>query len=124
MSYKNKQAVPLYGKANKEEKFTFKVKNGDDVLIKENRQDFPLERKNFQIMALAAAMIVIGFLLMLGGSSTESEFNPDIFSTRRIVVGPTIAFIGFLLMGFAVIYLPGKRRNNVQSGNTDEVELK
>jgi hypothetical protein len=45
-----------------------------------------------------------------GGSSVESGFNPDIFSTRRIVVGPTITFLGFLLMAFAIIYQPKKKK--------------
>lgn len=54
-------------------------------------------------------LIVVGFLLMTGsGSSPEAGFNPDIFSTRRIVVGPTIAFLGFLLMAFAIIWQPRK----------------
>lgn len=63
-----------------------------------------MERANFILMAIAAAVIIIGFLLMLGKGSTTEAFNPDIFSTRRIVVGPTIAFLGFLFMGFAIIY--------------------
>ena len=68
------------------------------------REDFPLTKTNFKLMGIAGAIIVIGFLLMLGGSSTEEAFNPDIYSTRRIIVGPTIAFLGFLFMGFGVIY--------------------
>lgn len=70
----------------------------------ESEARFPLTKMNFILMAAAGAMIVIGFLLMLGGSTTETEFNPDIFSTRRIVVGPTVAFLGFLAMGVALIY--------------------
>lgn len=66
----------------------------------------PLGRNNFILMAIAGAMIIIGFLLMLGGSSTEEAFNPDIFSTRRIIVGPAIAFLGFLFMGYAIIRKP------------------
>lgn len=66
----------------------------------------PLAKINFIMMACSAVLIIVGFLLMLGGSSTADEFNPDIFSTRRVVVGPTIAFIGFLAMGFAIIYRP------------------
>ena len=61
----------------------------------------PLGRNNFIIMAVAGVMIVLGFLLMLGGSSTNEAFNPDIFSTRRIVVGPAICFLGFVLMAIA-----------------------
>lgn len=66
----------------------------------------PLERGNFIAMAIAGAMIVVGFILMLGGSSTVEQFNPDIFSIRRIVIGPAIAFIGFLAMGAAIIIDP------------------
>lgn len=40
------------------------------------------------------------------GSSVNNGFNPDIFSTRRIVIGPTISFLGFLLMAFAIIIRP------------------
>ena len=35
-------------------------------------------------------------------------FNPDIFSTRRIVIGPCVTFIGFLLMAFAILIKPSK----------------
>lgn len=79
---------------------------------------FPLERKNFIIMIASAAAIVLGFVLMLGGSSTESHFNPDIFSTRRIVIGPTIAFLGFVAMGIGVIYLPRRRKKQKESGDS------
>lgn len=68
----------------------------------------PLARKNFIFMAIAGVMIVVGFLLMLGGGSTPEQFNPDIFSARRIVVGPTIAFLGFVFMGIAIIIKPKK----------------
>lgn len=64
----------------------------------------PLLKINFILMAVSAAIIIIGFLLMLGPGSTPESFNPDIFSTRRIVVGPTIAFLGFIAMGAAIMY--------------------
>ena len=72
---------------------------------REAEREFPLGRRNFKFMIVAAVMIVGGFLLMLGGSST-SEFNPDIFSARRIVVGPGIAFLGFVFMAIAIILKP------------------
>ncbi|MCX4259934.1 MAG: DUF3098 domain-containing protein [Muribaculaceae bacterium] len=72
----------------------------------------PLVKINFILMAIAAAAILIGFLLMLGGSTTAQQFNPDIFSTRRIVIGPTIAFLGFVFMGFAIIYRPKNAGTN------------
>lgn len=71
-------------------------------------QSMPLERGNFIAMAIAGVLIVAGFLLMLGDSSTVEAFNPDIFSTRRIVVGPALAFIGFVAMGVAIIIDPAR----------------
>lgn len=71
-----------------------------------DKVQLPLTKINFIMMACSALLIILGFLLMLGGNSSGEEFNPDIFSTRRIIVGPTIAFIGFLAMGFAIIYRP------------------
>lgn len=65
-----------------------------------------LGRLNFLLMACAGAMIVVGFLLMLGPSSTADTFEPDIFSTRRIVLGPLIAFLGFVAMAIAIIVKP------------------
>lgn len=75
----------------------------------EKPTQFPLGRRNFIFMSVAGLMIVIGFLLMLGGGSTTEEFNPEIFSTRRIVVGPTIAFLGFVAMAAAIMIRPSSK---------------
>lgn len=73
------------------------------------KEDMPLGRRNFIGMAAAGALIVIGFLLMLGPSSTVDAFEPDIFSTRRIVVGPALAFVGFIAMAMAIIVKSDKK---------------
>lgn len=83
-------------------------KTHSDGIEHEDFSQMPLGRNNFLVMAIAGAMIVLGFLLMLGGSSTPEEFNPDIFSTRRIVVGPAICFLGFVVMAVAVCLKPNK----------------
>ena len=61
-------------------------------------------------MAIAGAMIVLGFILMTGDSTSMESFNSDIFSTRRIIVGPAIAFLGFIFMGFGIIYRSKKEK--------------
>ena len=73
--------------------------------IKESQR--PFSRINFYMMAGCLILIVLGFLLMSGGgSSVENGFNPDIFSTRRIVVGPLLSFLGFVLMALAIVFDP------------------
>ncbi|MDE5871496.1 MAG: DUF3098 domain-containing protein [Muribaculaceae bacterium] len=80
---------------------------GDIKKVEEDQRAFG--RKNYIAMACCLALIVIGFVLMAGpGSSVEGGFNPDIFSTRRIVIGPAVTFLGFLLMAFAILIKPNK----------------
>lgn len=88
------------------------VRNTPQVeeINKEERRNFPLTKINFILMGIAGVIILVGFLLMLGGSSTTEQFNPDIFSTRRIVVGPTMSFLGYILMGAAIVYRPRKQK--------------
>ena len=86
-----------------------------DGIEHQSFESLPLGRNNFIFMAVAGVMIVVGFLLMLGGSSTPEQFNPDIFSTRRIVVGPTICFLGFVAMAVAVCIKPAKNHHKAQS---------
>lgn len=88
-----------------------------DGLHKEARKHLPLERRNFLYMAIAGALIVLGFLLMLGGSSTMESFNPDIFSTRRIVIGPLVTFAGFIFMGVALAISPKSNDTDTNKDN-------
>ncbi len=83
---------------------------GDIKKVEESER--PFGRKNYIAMAGCLVLIIIGFILMAGpGSSVDGGFNPDIFSTRRIVIGPAVTFLGFLLMAFAILIKP---KNNDQ----------
>ena len=61
-----------------------------------------LPKLNLYLIAVSFAIIVIGFALMAGAPSGET-YNPDIFSVRRITVGPMISLAGFVLMLFAIL---------------------
>lgn len=51
-----------------------------------DKKKFAFDKTNFILLAIGMAIIILGFLLMSGPGSTEGYFEPDIFSTRRIVV--------------------------------------
>ena len=71
-------------------------------------KEFPLGKKNYLFIAISFILSVVGFVLMMGSGSTDEAYNPDIFSTRRIVIAPTITFIGFVCMIFAILRKPKK----------------
>jgi hypothetical protein len=45
----------------------------------------------------------LGYILMSGIGSTESFFNPDIFSPRRIVIAPMLCLAGYLLIIVGIV---------------------
>lgn len=67
-----------------------------------------LPKLNLILIAVSFLIIVIGFFLMVGAPSGE-EYNPDIFSFRRITVGPMISLFGFLCMIFAILFRAKKK---------------
>ena len=71
----------------------------------ENDKHFTLGKINMILIAIGFAIIILGFVLMTG-SSTVKEFNPDIYSFRRITVGPMISLFGFVSIVFAILYKP------------------
>jgi len=71
-----------------------------------DKRNFAFDKVNFILLAVGMAIVVLGFILMSGGSSTETAYNPDIFSVRRIKVAPMVCLLGFLSMIYAVMRKP------------------
>ena len=71
----------------------------------ENNKHFTLGKINLILIAVGFAIIILGFALMTG-STTVKEFNPDIYSFRRITMGPMISLFGFISIIFAILYKP------------------
>lgn len=65
---------------------------------------FAFSKINFILIGISMVIVVIGFLLMIGASSDENNFNPEIFSDMRIKVAPVICLIGFLSVIFGIMY--------------------
>lgn len=70
------------------------------------KKNFAFDRVNYILLAVSAILIIVGLVMMSGSSSTVEQFNPDIFSFRRIKVAPVITFIGFVSIIYAVIRKP------------------
>ena len=71
----------------------------------ETNPRFTLGKINVLLIAVGFIIVVLGFFLM-SGSTTGTEFNPDVFSSRRVTVAPMVSLAGFLFIVFAILYKP------------------
>jgi amino acid permease len=77
-------------------------------------KNFAFDKKNYILLAIGMAIIIIGFILMSGSGSDESAFNPEIFSATRIKVAPLICLFGFVFMMFAIMYNKSKSKDEAE----------
>ena len=75
-----------------------------------DKSKFAFGKTNYILLAIGAVAIVAGFILMTGPSSTETMFEPDIFSFRRIKLAPAICFIGFVFMIVSIMVKPKEKK--------------
>ena len=71
-----------------------------------DKKDLAFDKVNFILLAVSMVIVVLGFLLMVGPSSTDTMFEPDIFSVRRTKIAPVVCLFGFVFMIYAVVRKP------------------
>ena len=71
-----------------------------------DKKNFAFDKVNFILLAIGMVIVVVGFLLMTGPGSSDTMFEPDIFSARRIKVAPIVCLFGFVSMIYAVVRKP------------------
>lgn len=68
-------------------------------------------RTNLYILLASLAVIVIGYILMAGGTSPDGvSFNQEVFSVRRISVAPILLTLGYFGVLGAIFYKPRNKR--------------
>ena len=74
--------------------------------------DFPLQKENYILLIIGFAIIMIGFLLMMGGKSDDPNvFNPEIFNFRRITLAPILVLFGFMFEIWAIMKTPKEKKS-------------
>ena len=78
-----------------------------------------LGKQNYVLMIGSAVLILIGFLMMIGGGSDDPNvFNAEeLYSFRRITLAPITVISGFVVAIFAIFW---KGRNDTTSEKTPE----
>jgi hypothetical protein len=69
---------------------------------------FPLGKENYILLSIGFAIIVLGFLLMIGGGSDDPNvFNEkELFSFRRTTLAPLVVLFGFIFEIWAIMKKP------------------
>ncbi len=77
------------------------------VKVPQQKADFAFGKENYRLMLIGLGLIVLGFLLMIGGGSKDpNTFNPEIFSFRRLTLAPILVLGGFVVEIFAIMKKP------------------
>jgi hypothetical protein len=72
-----------------------------------NNNKFLFGKRNYKFMAIGLGVIVLGFILMSGGGSSDPTIhNESIYSFRRIRLAPTLILIGFAIEIYAIMTKP------------------
>ena len=69
-----------------------------------NDSQMPLTMRNYILMLIGVVVIILGFILMSGGTAATPEvFSEDIFSWRRITLAPILVVGGFAFEIYAIL---------------------
>jgi membrane-bound ClpP family serine protease len=67
----------------------------------------PFTKKNYIIFLAGIGLILLGYVLMIGGGSEDPNvFNPAIFDFRRITLAPIVCLSGFVAIIVAIMWRP------------------
>ena len=65
---------------------------------------FAFTRENFRWVLIGLGLIVIGFLLMIGGGSSDPDvFSEGIFSFQRMTLAPLLVLAGYGIEIYAIM---------------------
>ena len=75
---------------------------------KSDDKGFALGKKNYIMLAIGFIVIIIGFMLMVGGGTDDPNvFNAkELFSFRRVTLAPIIILAGFVFEIYAIMKKP------------------
>lgn len=74
---------------------------------KSSTLQFAFEKENYKWMLIGLALIVAGFLLMIGGGSDDPHvFNEKMFNFQRLTLAPLLILAGYIVEIFAIMKRP------------------
>ncbi|MFW6222194.1 MAG: DUF3098 domain-containing protein [Bacteroidota bacterium] len=73
----------------------------------QKKAGLPMAKENYMLMGIGFIVIIIGFILMVGGDvESRHVYNPEVFSFRRITLAPIIVLLGYAIEVVAMMKKP------------------
>ena len=77
------------------------------AFLKTSQMKTTFGKRNYQIFIAGIALVILGYLLMIGGGSDDPNvFNPAIFDAQRITIAPMVILIGFGTVLAGIMWQP------------------
>lgn len=82
--------------------------------LKANDGKMTLTSRNYILMLIGFGIVVLGFILMMGGGSSNptEEFNYEMFNFRRITLAPILVLGGFGFLIYAIMSRKGGKEES------------
>ena len=72
--------------------------------MEENNEKMAMTPQGLKRLVLGLIVMVSGYILMMGGGSTDPEvFNYDMFDFRRMVAAPVVIILGIVMEVVAIM---------------------
>lgn len=64
----------------------------------------PFQKQNYVLLLAGLGIVILGFILMSGGGSSDpNQFSDEIFSFRRITLAPLVVLFGYGFVMYAIL---------------------
>lgn len=78
--------------------------NQNTDFMEENNEKMAITPQGLKRLVLGLIVMVSGYILMMGGGSTDPEvFNYDMFDFRRMVAAPVVIILGIVMEVVAIM---------------------
>ena len=78
------------------------------------KNELAFGKENYKMFALAVIVVVVGYLLMVGGASEDPNVfsKEELFSFRRITLAPLVVLIGLGIGVYAILKKPKEQQED------------
>ncbi len=83
-------------------------KAANTVAANEKMTEHLFGKENYKWMLVGLIVIAVGFILMVGGKSSDPNvfLDKEVYSVRRITIAPLLIIAGLLIEIFAIMRKP------------------